>query len=70
MLIRKAYKFRLEPSSEQSARLAVLCGHARFVWNNGLRHCLNALDKGEKVPNAYTLNKLIPVRLHPVMGIP
>ena len=29
MLIRKAYKFRLEPTAEQAARLAVLCGHAR-----------------------------------------
>ena len=29
MLICKAYKFRLEPTAEQAARLAVLCGHAR-----------------------------------------
>ncbi|MGI2870098.1 helix-turn-helix domain-containing protein, partial [Vibrio alginolyticus] len=51
MLIRKAYKFRLEPTATQAARLAVLCGHARFVWNQGLRHCLNKLDSGEKIPN-------------------
>jgi|LSQX01.1.fsa_nt_gb putative transposase len=38
MLIQQGYKYRLEPTAEQAARLAVLCGHARFVWNHGLRH--------------------------------
>jgi putative transposase len=59
MLIRKAYKFRLEPTADQVARLAVLCGHARFVWNNGLRHCLSKLDDGEKVPSYAELCKLV-----------
>lgn len=59
MLIRKAYRFRLKPTADQAARLAVLCGHARFVWNNGLRHCLSKLDCGEKVPNYAELCKLI-----------
>ena len=59
MLIRKAYKFRLEPTAEQAARLAVLCGHARFVWNQGLRYCLDRLDSGEKIPSAFELNKLV-----------
>jgi putative transposase len=59
MLIRKAYKFRLEPTAEQAARFAVLCGHARFVWNQGLRHCLDKLDTGEKIPSAFELNKLV-----------
>ena len=61
MLIRKAYKYRLEPNAEQASRLAVLCGHARFVWNQGLRHCLSEIENGNQLPNAYTLNKLIPV---------
>ena len=59
MLIRKAYKFRLEPTAEQAARLAVLCGHARFVWNQGLRFCLDKLENGEKIPSAFELNKLV-----------
>lgn len=59
MLIRKAYKFRLNPTAEQMARLSVLCGHARFVWNQGLRHCLDKLDAGEKIPSAFELNKLV-----------
>lgn len=61
MLIRKAYKFRLEPTAEQAARLRVLCGHARFVWNKGLALCNDKLKAGEKVPTAYDLNKLIPI---------
>lgn len=59
MLIRKAYKFRLEPTADQAARLAVLCGHARFVWNHGLRHCLDKHESGEKIPSAFELNKLV-----------
>lgn len=59
MIIRKAYKFRLQPTADQAARLAVLCGHARFVWNHGLRHCLDKLNSGEKIPSAFELNKLI-----------
>ncbi|MGI2870092.1 RNA-guided endonuclease InsQ/TnpB family protein, partial [Vibrio alginolyticus] len=45
------------PTATQAARLAVLCGHARFVWNQGLRHCLNKLDSGEKIPNYAELCK-------------
>lgn len=59
MLIRKAYKFRLEPTTEQVERLRVLCGHARFVWNQGLRYCINELEQGNKIPSAFELNKLV-----------
>ncbi|MGP7734544.1 RNA-guided endonuclease InsQ/TnpB family protein [Oceanimonas smirnovii] len=59
MLIRKAYKYRLDPTAEQAAWLAVLCGHARFVWNHGLRYCLEQLEQGKKIPSAFELNKLI-----------
>lgn len=59
MIIRKAYKFRLEPTAVQTARLTVLCGHARFVWNQGLRHCLDKLDADGKIPSAFELNKLV-----------
>ena len=58
MLIRKAYKFRLEPTAEQAARLAVLCGHARFVWNQGLRFCLDKLEKLTPPKIAVSLLKL------------
>ena len=59
MLIRKAYKFKLNPNQHQIARLAVLCGHSRFIWNHGLRFCLNKLSAGEKIPSAFDLNKLV-----------
>ena len=59
MVIRKAYKFRLEPTATQAARLAVLCGHARFVWNHGLRYCLDKLESGKKIPSAFELNKQV-----------
>ncbi|MBV1912497.1 MAG: transposase [Cycloclasticus sp.] len=59
MIKRKAFKCRLEPTTEQVERLRVLCGHARFVWNHGLRHCLSELEAGKKVPSAFELNKLV-----------
>ncbi len=36
MIINKAYKFRIYPTDEQQARLAVEFGCARFVWNHAL----------------------------------
>lgn len=36
MLIRKAFRYRLNPNTEQQKRLAVQFGHARFAWNWGL----------------------------------
>jgi putative transposase len=61
MIIRKAYKFKMETSADQSAILRILCGHSRFIWNNGLRHCFDELEKGNRVPSVYELNKLIPI---------
>ena len=61
MLILKAYKFRLEPTPEQSQRLRQLCGCARFVWNLGLAETKRILDSGEKLPSAFELNRMITV---------
>ena len=61
MLIRKAFKFKLEPTTEQVERLCVLVGHARYVWNRALRHGLDELYAGRRVPSAFDLNKLITV---------
>lgn len=61
MLILKAYKFRLEPTHEQSQRLRQLCGCARFVWNLGLAETKRILDSGEKLPSAFELNRMITV---------
>ncbi|WP_139815485.1 RNA-guided endonuclease InsQ/TnpB family protein [Salmonella enterica] len=59
MLILKAYKFRLEPTPEQSQRLRQLCGCARFVWNLGLAETKRILDSGEKLPSAFELSRMI-----------
>lgn len=61
MLILKAYKFRLEPTSEQSQRLRQLCGCARFVWNYGLAETQRILALGEKLPSAFELNRMVTV---------
>ena len=44
-------KQRLEPTPSQEARLRVLVGHARFVWNKALGECDDRLARGEYVPN-------------------
>ena len=33
MIVRKAFRFRIYPTSEQEQALALQFGHARFVWN-------------------------------------
>ncbi|ELE4083515.1 transposase [Salmonella enterica] len=61
MLILKAYKFRLEPTPEQSQRLRQLCGCARFVWNLDLAETKRILGSGEKLPSAFELNRMLTV---------
>lgn len=48
-------KYRLDPTPEQAARLRVLAGHARFVWNKALAECLSAREQGERVPRYGTM---------------
>ncbi|KXS55390.1 MAG: IS605 family transposase OrfB [Marinobacter sp. T13-3] len=60
MIIRQGFKFRLDTSDAQSARLRVLCGHARFVWNQALAKCNEAADvEGEYVPRYETMAKWV-----------
>lgn len=61
MLILKAYKFRLEPTPEQSQHLRQLCGCARFVWNLGLAETKRIPGSGEKLPSAFELNRMLTV---------
>lgn len=61
LLILKAYKFRLEPTPEQSQRLRQLCGCARFVWNLGLAETKRIPGSGEKLPSAFELNRMLTV---------
>lgn len=60
MITRQGFKFRLETDDAQSARLRVLCGHARFVWNQALAKCNEAADTvGEYVPRYETMAKWV-----------
>jgi putative transposase len=60
MMIRQGFKFRLDVSPEQDARLRVLVGHARFVWNQALARCNDAyLAEDQRVPRYETMAKWI-----------
>ncbi|QJQ99348.1 RNA-guided endonuclease TnpB family protein [Halomonas sp. PGE1] len=48
-------KYRLNPTPQQAARLRVLAGHSRFVWNQALAECLAARERGERVPRYGTM---------------
>jgi len=37
MIVRKAFKYRIYPNREQQAALAVQFGHARYIYNWGVR---------------------------------
>lgn len=60
MIIQQGFKYRLEANEAQSARLRVLCGHARFVWNKALAVCNEHFGaEGEYVPRYQSLCKWI-----------
>ena len=48
-------KYRLDPTPQQAARLRVLAGHARFVWNQALAECRAARERGKWVPRYGTM---------------
>ena len=45
MLIRKGYKFRLEPSASQRAEMVRFAGHNRAVWNKALAITKDRLER-------------------------
>ena len=49
MKIRKAYKFRLKPSSAQIELMAKFAGHTRFLWNKALALNINRLRKKQRI---------------------
>jgi len=60
MVIRQGFKYRLDTNDVQDARLRVLCGHARFVWNQALAVCNAACDtEGEYVPRYESMAKWV-----------
>lgn len=59
MMQHTAYRFRLEPTATQAAKLTALLGSARYVWNQVLALSFDMYAKGEHI-NTDTLVKLIP----------
>ncbi len=55
MLIRKAYKFRLEPNQEQQQKASQNAGCCRFVWNKALNLQKESLETTNKL---YSYNEL------------
>ena len=49
MIVKKAFKFRLKPSSEQSQKMHLYCGHGRFLWNKVLSMNLERLENKHKL---------------------
>ena len=46
MVIRRGYRFRLDPSPTVDRQLTTFVGHARYVWNQALALNLRRLDQG------------------------
>ena len=68
MKINKAYKFRLEPNSEQEVILNNLIGSARFVWNQMLAISLEMFAKNEFINATNLVNKIMDLKNHPDFG--
>ncbi|SNT69909.1 RNA-guided endonuclease InsQ/TnpB family protein [Psychrobacter sp. LV10R520-6] len=68
MKINKAYKFRLEPNSEQEVILNNLVGSARFVWNQMLAISLEMFAKNEFINATNLVNKIMDLKNNPDFG--
>ena len=63
MLIRKAFRYRLYPNTEQQKKLAVQFGHARFVWNWGLHlRKTTYQETGKGIPYHQLAGKLVELK--------
>ena len=65
MKINKAYKFRLEPNTEQEIILNNLVGSARFVWNQILAMSFEMFAKDEFINATNLVNKITALKNNP-----
>jgi len=49
MIVRKAFKFRLKPNTEQLQKMHAYAGHCRFLWNKILALNLHRLENNQKL---------------------
>ena len=59
MILRQAFKFRLEPKSKERQLFAQFAGCCRLVWNKALTVQKGLLDEGEKILSFSSLCKLL-----------
>jgi len=57
MRVTQAFRFELDPNTSQRVSLAKHVGTARFAYNWGLVRCLEALERGERIPTAADLHR-------------
>ena len=55
MEIRKAYKFKLKPNTNQKIQFAKFAGCSRFVWNRALALVKHSLERKEGYLNYHDL---------------
>ena len=60
MITNKAYKFRLNPSKEQAAKLLQFSGSRRFIWNWALEQKQTAYKEDKTNLNYYDLATMLP----------
>ena len=65
MKINKAYKFRLEPNTEQEVVLNNLVGSARFVWNQMLAISFEMFANNEFINATNLVNKIMDLKSNP-----
>ena len=65
MKINKAYKFRLEPNTEQEIILNNLVGSARFVWNQVLAISFEMFAKDAFINATNLVNKIMDLKSNP-----
>ncbi len=58
MRVNQAFRFELDPNTSQRVSLAKHVGTARFAYNWGLARCLEALERGERLPSAVDLHRV------------
>jgi putative transposase len=57
MRVVQAFRFELDPNCATRVALAKHVGAARFAYNWELARCLDALERGERIPSAMDLHK-------------
>lgn len=62
--MKRAYRYRFTPDSQQAELLAKSFGCCRFVWNNSLKYRTDAYyDRGESISHSFLEKRLVPLKV-------